>query len=243
MPARFSKKVRRSFWKVDHGHIGEEERTDIARGRRASASTSFRRPAPHVGGPDGSRHMRPVRMVAASLSNKSSERKLMEEPRSRPRLYFLFSILLGTWMRPFARYDHLCLHAIELQAAGLADGEFVVGEIDEHVVVAQHGGGNVDLGGHAGSHAAAAVGRDFSWINSCFGLRPPERNLHFADCDLQPAVALSITLSSQVTTSPISVGQRGATSRDRDCRCRPSRGRASWSRREAARSTSMTTRL
>ena len=34
--------------------------------------------------------------AAASLSNTSSERKLMLAPRSRARLYFLFSIWLGT---------------------------------------------------------------------------------------------------------------------------------------------------
>src|ERR1700691_3830641 len=55
-------------------------------------------------------------------------------------------------------HDGFCLYAVELQRAGWSEGEFLAGEIDEDVVVAQDGGGNVDFGGHAGGDSGSGDG-------------------------------------------------------------------------------------
>lgn len=54
----------------------------------------------------------------------------------------------------------------------MGDGEFAVGEIDEHVVVAQDGGGEIDFRGHARNHhrrGADGLERDFYFFDICEG--------------------------------------------------------------------------
>ena len=55
-----------------------------------------------LAGPTAPGHVRPIGMRGGEFVEHVSERKLMLEPRSSARLYFFFSIWLGTWISPFS---------------------------------------------------------------------------------------------------------------------------------------------
>ncbi len=121
-------------------------------------------------------------------------------------MYFFRLIWLGTWIETILRvHDHLRIHAVEFQTAGLSDGESVLGEIDEHVVVAQNGRRHVDLGLESGSDWGFVDRRYPSLFDPRSGSFSAKRDRHAGDFHLQRRsgrAQLSVTRKSSNRQPP-----------------------------------------